>query len=156
MAKAPAILLLNGPNLNLLGTREPEIYGHETLADVERACEAHARRLGLALICRQSNSEGTIVDWIQAARRGGAEPADGLIINPGAYSHTSIAILDALQAVGLPVIEVHLSNIHRREPFRAQSYVSKAADGVICGLGSQGYLLALDALARRLIAQEDT
>ncbi len=151
MAKAPAILLLNGPNLNLLGTREPGIYGNRSLADIEQSCAAHARTLGLTLSCRQSNSEGTLVDWIQEA---GAS-ADGLIINPGAYTHTSIAILDALQAVGRPVVEVHLSNIHKREPFRAHSYVSRVAEGVICGFGPQGYLFALDAMAKLLIAQED-
>ena len=152
MAKAPAVVLLNGPNLNMLGTREPGIYGHRTLADIEQACDRHARAIGLSLTCRQSNSEGTLVDWIQEA--GGS--ADGLIINPGAYSHTSIAILDALQAIGRPVIEVHLSNIHKRESFRGKSYVSRVAEGVICGLGPQGYIFALDALAALLIAQEDT
>ena len=151
MAKQPVVLMLNGPNLNLLGTREPQIYGSQTLADIERECEAHAERLGLGLECRQSNSEGRLIDLIQEAR----ETRDGIIINPGAYTHTSIAILDALQGVALPVIEVHLSNIHRREPFRSLSYVSKVAQGVICGFGAQGYLLALEAMARLLAPPQE-
>ncbi|MGN0904170.1 MAG: type II 3-dehydroquinate dehydratase [Alphaproteobacteria bacterium] len=137
------ILIINGPNLNMLGTREPEIYGSETLTDIEAACRVLAVRLGLTVDFRQSNSEGDIVTWIQDARKTHA----GIIINPAAYSHTSVAILDALLACGLPVIEVHLSNIHRREKFRHHSYVSEAADGVICGLGKQGYLLALEAVS---------
>ncbi len=148
MAKSPRVLILNGPNLNLLGTREPEIYGATTLADIESSCQAHAGELGLELDCRQSNSEGELVDWIQESR----DRHDAIVINPGAYSHTSIAILDALQAAGLPVIEVHLSNIHQRESFRHRSYVSKAAKGVICGFGADGYRLALDAAARLLAA----
>ncbi len=152
MAKAPNVLILNGPNLNLLGTREPEIYGATTLAEIEAACRAHAGGLGLAVDCRQSNAEGELIDWIQQARG----DFDALILNPGAYTHTSIAILDALLAVGLPAVEVHLSNIHRREGFRAHSYVSQAAAGVIMGFGKEGYLLALDALARRLIESEET
>jgi len=152
LAKAPNVLILNGPNLNLLGTREPEIYGATTLAEIEAACRAHAVGLGLAVDCRQSNAEGELIDWIQQARG----DFDALILNPGAYTHTSIAILDALLAVGLPVVEVHLSNIHRREAFRAHSYVSQAAAGVIMGFGKEGYLLALDALARRLIESEET
>jgi 3-dehydroquinate dehydratase-2 len=151
VAKAPNILVLNGPNLNLLGTREPEIYGSATLGEIEAACGRRGKELGLEVECRQSNSEGQLVDWIQEAL--GAR--DGLILNPGAYTHTSIALLDALQAVGLPVIEVHLSNIHKREPFRAQSFVSKAADGVIAGFGAEGYLMALAAMARRLIEEEE-
>lgn len=146
MAKAPTVLLLNGPNLNLLGTREPEVYGRTTLADIEAAARKKATALGLGLDCRQSNSEGELVDWIQEAR--GSYGA--IVINPGALTHTSIAILDALQAVGLPVIEVHLSNIHRREPFRHNSYVSKVAEGVICGFGAAGYDMALEAAARLL------
>ncbi|MGF1609503.1 MAG: type II 3-dehydroquinate dehydratase [Kiloniellales bacterium] len=146
MAKAPTVLLLNGPNLNLLGTREPEVYGRTTLADIEAACRKKAAALGLGLDCKQSNSEGELVDWIQDARgRYGA-----IVINPGALTHTSIAILDALQAVSLPVIEVHLSNIHRREPFRHNSFVSKVAEGVICGFGAAGYDMALEAAARLL------
>jgi len=138
------ILIVNGPNLNLLGEREPEVYGRETLADIEEACRAKADQLGLAVDFRQSNSEAEIVDLIQKARRNAA----GIIVNAGALSHTSIAILDALQAVEVPVIEVHLSNIFRRENFRRRSYVSRAATGVICGLRGHGYVLALEAMAR--------
>lgn len=144
MASRPRILLLNGPNLNLLGTREPALYGAETLDAVVAQANDHAIGLGLQLDARQSNHEGELVTWIQEARTG----HHGIVINAGAYSHTSVAILDALRAVDLPVIEVHLSNIYRREPFRHHSYVSAAATGVICGLGPLGYLLALDALAR--------
>jgi 3-dehydroquinate dehydratase-2 len=140
----PTVLVLNGPNLNLLGKREPEIYGRETLADVEAMARARARTLALDLDFRQSNHEGELVDWIQEAR----ETRAGIVINPGAYSHTSIAILDALLTCRIPIIEVHLSNIFKREPFRHHSYVSQAARGVICGLGAQGYLLALDAMAK--------
>jgi 3-dehydroquinate dehydratase-2 len=138
------VLILNGPNLNLLGRREPEIYGRESLADIEAASRARARALSLELDFRQSNSEGELVTWIQQAH----ERCSGIIINAGALSHTSIAILDALLACGLPVIEVHLSNIYKREGFRQHSYVSQAARGVICGLGSEGYLLALEAMAK--------
>ncbi len=138
------ILILNGPNLNLLGEREPEVYGRETLAEIEAACRAKAEDLGLAIDFRQSNSEAEIVEMIQKGRR----KAGGIIINAGAFSHTSIAILDALQAVEVPVIEVHLSNIYRRENFRRRSYVSRAATGVICGLKGHGYVLALEAMAR--------
>jgi 3-dehydroquinate dehydratase II len=137
------ILVLNGPNLNLLGVREPETYGHDTLADIEEACLERAAALELTVDFRQSNHEGQLVDWIQEAR----ESADGIILNAGALTHTSIAILDALKASDLPVIEVHLSNIFRRESFRRHSYVSEAAQGVICGFGAQGYLLALEAIA---------
>ena len=138
------ILVLNGPNLNLLGVREPATYGRDTLADIEEACLELAAELDLAVDFRQSNHEGQLVDWIQEAR----ENADGIVINPGAYTHTSIAILDALRAAEVPVIEVHLSNIHRRESYRRHSYVSEAAQGVILGLGAHGYLLALEAIAR--------
>jgi 3-dehydroquinate dehydratase-2 len=149
------ILIINGPNLNLLGTREPDIYGHETLADVEALCAARAAALGLALDFRQSNSEGEIVGWIQEARTTPESPGvAGLVVNAGALTHTSIAVLDALLASELPVVEVHLSNIHRRESFRQQSYVSQAAVGMICGFGSQGYEMALDAMAR-IIGQSD-
>lgn len=151
MAKAPKVLLLNGPNLNLLGTREPEVYGRTTLADIEKACQERAAALGLALDFRQSNSEGELVDWIQEASKGHA----AIIINPGAYTHTSVAILDALQAAGLPVIEVHLSNIHKREPFRQHSYVSRVAQGVICGFGADGYRMAIEATARLLNSEQD-
>jgi 3-dehydroquinate dehydratase-2 len=147
---ASTVLILNGPNLNLLGTREPEIYGRETLADVEAACAAHAPALDLEIDFRQSNSEGELVDWAQGARG----TAAGLIVNAGGLTHSSVVLLDALLAVDLPVIEVHLSNIHRREPFRHHSYVSQAAVGMICGFGSHGYILALDALARILAGGE--
>jgi 3-dehydroquinate dehydratase-2 len=145
-AQGKPVLILNGPNLNMLGKRQPEIYGRETLADIEAACRAEAARLELPVDFFQSNHEGALVDRIQQARDANA----GIVINAGAYTHTSIAILDALNAAELPVIEVHLSNIHRREPFRHHSYVSQAALGMIAGLGSQGYLLALQALARLL------
>jgi 3-dehydroquinate dehydratase-2 len=137
------ILVLNGPNLNLLGVREPQTYGRETLADIEESCLERAATLDLAVDFRQSNHEGQLVDWIQEAR----ESADGIVINAGAYSHTSIAILDALRACELPIIEVHLSNIFGREPYRHHSYISAVARGVICGFGAQSYVLALDAIA---------
>ena len=140
---AKPIYILNGPNLNLLGTREPEVYGTETLADLEQRCVRKADALGLAVDFRQSNAEGELVDWIQEARTKGA----GLIVNAGAYSHTSIAMLDALQACQIPIVEVHLSNIFGREPFRHHSYISGTAKGVICGLGALGYELAIEALA---------
>ena len=140
------VLLLNGPNLNLLGRRQPEIYGAETLADVETACARLGAELGLDVVTCQSNHEGALVDRIQAAR----EAERGIVINPGAYSHTSIAILDALNAFEGPVIEVHISNIHRREAFRHTSYISSVAEGIIVGLGTQGYVLALDGMARIL------
>ena len=143
MAKLPTVVVLNGPNLNMLGKREPNIYGRDTLADVEKACRAHAKTLGLALDFRQSNHEGELVGWIQDARG----KAAGIVINAAALTHTSVALLDALQAAEVPTIEVHLSNIYRREPFRHHSYISRAAVGVICGLGPRGYLMALDALA---------
>ena len=145
------ILILNGPNLNLLGVREPATYGTETLADIEEACLERASVLGLAIEFRQSNHEGQLVDWIQEAR----ETAHGIIINPGGYSHSSVAILDALRATELPVIEVHISNIYRRESYRHRSYVSLAATGVITGLGGHGYLLALEAMAR-IVAEAKT
>ena len=138
------ILVLNGPNLNLLGVREPATYGRDTLADIEEACLERAAVLDLTVDFRQSNHEGQLVEWIQEAR----ENADGIIINPAGYTTTSVALLDALKAVELPVIEVHISNIHRREDFRHTSLISQAARGVICGLGAHGYLLALDAIAR--------
>ena len=137
------ILILNGPNLNLLGSREPDIYGSETLADIEARCRVRGEALGYAIDFRQSNSEGELVDWIQASRG----QAAGLIVNAGALTHTSIAVLDALLACDAPVIEVHLSNIHRREAFRRESYVSQAAKGMICGFGGHGYELALEAMA---------
>ncbi len=146
MAQAPIILILNGPNLNLLGTREPELYGRDSLADIEAECRRHAQRRGLAVDFRQSNHEGELVEWVQDARG----RASGLIVNAAGYTTTSVALLDALLAAELPVIEVHLSNIFRRESFRQHSLVSLAAKGVICGLGATGYLIALDAFARLL------
>lgn len=145
MAKAPSktIYVLNGPNLNLLGTREPEKYGHTTLADVERLCHEAAKRFGLSVEFRQSNHEGALVDWIQEAR----EKAVGIVLNPAAYTTTSVAILDAIVAAGVPVIEVHITNIHARESFRHDSYVSKVARAVICGFGVGGYTLAISGLA---------
>lgn len=137
------ILVLNGPNLNLLGQRQPEVYGHETLADVERACTALADELGVAVKFRQSNHEGQLIDWIHAARG----TAAGIVINPAAYTHTSVALLDALTAFDGPVIEVHISNVHKREDFRRHSFVSLRADGVIAGCGTEGYLLALRRVA---------
>ncbi|PZR00522.1 MAG: type II 3-dehydroquinate dehydratase [Cereibacter sphaeroides] len=137
------IYILNGPNLNLLGFRQPEIYGTETLADVNARCEALAGELGVTIRFLQSNHEGQIIDWIHEARGGAA----GIIINPGAYTHTSIAIYDALTAYEGPVLELHISNIHRREPFRHHSYVSARADGVIAGFGTDGYVLALRRMA---------
>ena len=139
----PKVLVLNGPNLNMLGQRQPEVYGTTTLADIERMLRERAAALGLTLEFRQSNSEGELVTWIQEARGRVA----GIVLNAGAYTHTSVAILDALNAAEVPTIEVHLSNIHRREAFRHRSYVSLAAMGSIVGLGPIGYVLALEALA---------
>ncbi|MEO9614518.1 MAG: type II 3-dehydroquinate dehydratase [Nitratireductor sp.] len=140
------VYILNGPNLNMLGKREPAIYGGKSLADIEADCREAGARLGLTIEFRQSNHEGELVDWIQEA----GNKADAIIINPGAYSHTSIAIHDAIRAAGLPVAEVHLSNIHARESFRHTSYVSPVAAGVICGFGPVVYTLALQALAERV------
>lgn len=140
------ILILNGPNLNLLGEREPEIYGTETLSDIQAATETAAAQLGLATTFRQTNGEADLVTWIQEARGKYA----GIILNAGAFTHTSVAIHDALQMCEQPVIEVHLSNIFRREPFRHHSYVAPAAHGLICGFGGHGYVLALQAIARIL------
>ena len=142
----PHVLILNGPNLNLLGTRQPDVYGQQTLTDLQVACDDLAESLGLSLDFHQSNHEGALVDLIQAAR----DMAQGIIINPGAYSHTSIAILDALNAFDGPVLEVHISNIHRREAFRHHSFVSARAEGVITGFGTEGYLLALRRMATLL------
>lgn len=152
MAKKPKqtktlpIYILNGPNLNLLGVREPEVYGTTTLPQIEKMCADQAKRHGLSIVFRQSNREGEIVDHLQEARTSGSS----VIINPAGYGHTSIAILDAIQALAIPVIEVHLSNIHRREPYRNHSYVSKGATGIVMGLGAQGYLRAVDAVAEIL------
>lgn len=140
---AKPVYVLNGPNLNLLGVRQPEIYGRATLDDIAQMAKAKGDALGLAVEFRQSNHEGQLVDWVQEART----QASGLIVNAAGLSHTSIALLDALQASELPVIEVHLSNIFRREDYRTHSYVSIAAKGVICGLGAKGYELALEAMA---------
>ncbi|MCW2242326.1 type II 3-dehydroquinate dehydratase [Azospirillum canadense] len=138
------VYVLNGPNLNLLGKREPHIYGHETLADVEADCRKVGQDLGLEIQFHQSNREYEIIDWIHEAR----EVASGIVINPAAFTHTSVAILDALHACAFPILEVHISNIHKREPFRHHSYVSSVASGVIAGFGTQGYALALQRLAR--------
>lgn len=143
-----SILVMSGPNLNMIGTRQPEIYGHTTLEDVHASCRALASELSLSVDCRQSNHEGVMVDWIQEARAAHR----GIILNPGAYSHTSVAILDALKAFDGPVLEVHISNIHRRESFRHHSYVSLRADGVIAGFGVQGYTIALRHMADLLAA----
>ncbi len=145
------VYVLNGPNLNLLGTREPEIYGRATLADVERLCRDAARQYGLAVEFRQSNHEGQIIDWIQEA---GARKAAGVVINPAGYTHTSIAILDALLALNAPVIEVHISDINSREPFRRHSYVSQAARAVISGQGIDGYARAIADLAVMIGAKD--
>lgn len=138
------VYVLNGPNLNLLGKRQPHIYGHETLADVERDCRALAGELGLTLRFHQSNREYEIIDWIHEAR----EEAGGIVINPAAFTHTSVAVLDALNTFEGPVIECHISNVHKREAFRHHSYVSLRADGVIAGFGTQSYQLALRRVAR--------
>jgi 3-dehydroquinate dehydratase-2 len=137
------IYVLNGPNLNLLGKRQPEIYGHETLADVEAECRRTAKGLGLRIEFQQSNAEFQLIDWIHEAR----ENASGIVINPAAFTHTSVAILDALNTCEFPIIEVHISNIHKREEFRHHSFVSRVASGVICGFGTQGYPLALMRMA---------
>jgi 3-dehydroquinate dehydratase II len=148
---AKTVYVLNGPNLNLLGSREPEIYGRATLADVEKLCRASAKRHGLTIEFRQSNHEGELIDWIQEAR---AEKAAGLVINPAGYGHTSVAILDALAALEAPVIEVHVSNIHARESFRRRTYVSQVARAVLCGFGIHGYALAIDGLAAMIDAKD--
>ncbi|KKW68018.1 3-dehydroquinate dehydratase [Lampropedia cohaerens] len=150
-ANAPTprtVIVLNGPNLNLLGTREPEIYGAATLADVEALCAERARQHGLRALCYQSNSEGDLVSWIHEAgqlyRQG---QLAGVVLNAGAYTHTSVALLDAIKGTGVPVIELHISNVHAREPFRHHSYLSAAARAVMCGFGVAGYGLAIDAIA---------
>ncbi|UXU75708.1 MULTISPECIES: type II 3-dehydroquinate dehydratase [unclassified Paracoccus (in: a-proteobacteria)] len=143
----PTVFILNGPNLNLLGQRQPEIYGHTTLADVERDCAALAAELGLSTRFHQSNHEGVLIDLIHAARHDG----QAIVINPAAFTHTSVAILDALNSFEGPVIEVHISNVHQREAFRHHSYVSLRAEGVIAGLGTHGYLLALRHVARMIL-----
>lgn len=139
----PSVLIVNGPNLNLLGTRQPDVYGTTTLADVETLCKNAGAGLGFDVVCFQSNHEGALIDQIHAAK--GSH--DAIVLNAGAYTHTSIALMDAIASVELPVVEVHLSNIHARESFRHQSYVAPVAVGQICGFGAKGYVLALDALA---------
>ncbi|MCV3272112.1 type II 3-dehydroquinate dehydratase [Roseobacter sinensis] len=141
-----SILVLNGPNLNLLGTRQPEVYGHTTLADVEAMCADWAASAGCAVTCEQSNHEGSLIDTIHAAR--GVH--DGIVLNAGAYTHTSIALMDAIASVALPTIELHLSNVHAREEFRHRSFIAKIAVGLICGFGAKGYVLALDAMKAHL------
>ena len=142
----PLVAVLNGPNMNMLGLRQPHIYGSATLDDVEQLCAETAETLGLAIDFRQTNGEGELVSWVQECRGRAA----GIVINPGGYTTTSIALLDALLACEVPAVEVHITNIHRREQFRQHSYVSKAAVGVICGLGIGGYALALTALAQMI------
>ena len=144
------VYVINGPNLNLLGTREPEIYGRATLADVEKLCRATAERHGLTVQFHQSNHEGEIIGWIQKAL---SDKAAGLVINPAGYTHTSVAILDALAAMDSPIVEVHISNVHARESFRRRSYVSQVARGVICGFGIDGYALAITGLAAMIGAE---
>lgn len=147
MTAAPSTLfVLNGPNLNLLGLRQPEVYGVDTLADIEAACRDHAKAYGFDIVFRQTNIEGELISWVQEARTA----AEGVLINAGGYTHTSVALHDALLAVDVPVVEVHLSNIFKREEFRHHSYVSGVAQGVICGFGLNSYLLGLDAMARLL------
>ena len=141
------VFILNGPNLNLLGEREPHIYGTTTLAQIEQRCRAKAETLGLGIVFRQSNLEGELINWLHEARK----LASGIVINPAGYSFTSVALLDALKASELPIMEVHISNIHQREAIYHHSLVSKAATGVLCGLGPLGYELALQALAARLL-----
>ena len=143
------VYVLNGPNLNLLGQRQPHIYGHETLADIERECRALATELKLELHFLQSNREYELIDWIHQAR----DAAGAIVINPAAFTHTSVAILDALNTFDPPVIEVHISNVHKREDFRHHSFISSRADGVIAGFGTQGYLLALRRVARLIDAK---
>lgn len=145
MADAKTVFVLNGPNLNLLGLREPEIYGHDTLDDIADRLEDQAQELGLSIDMRQSNHEGHLIDWLHEAN---AEGVKAVILNPGGYTHTSIALHDAIKSISVPVIEVHLSNPHAREPFRHKSFVAMAAKGTIAGFGALSYALALDAAAR--------
>jgi 3-dehydroquinate dehydratase-2 len=144
------VLVINGPNLNMLGTREPHIYGSATLADVEKMCHDRASQVGLTVSCHQSNSEQQIIEWIHGAIDG----ADGIIINPAAFTHTSVAILDALNMIKAPIIELHISNPHRREPFRHHSYITLAATALICGLGVNGYPIAVEAMAGLIKARQ--
>lgn len=142
------VLVLNGPNLNLLGKRQPEVYGHTTLEEINAACVAHGRETGMTVSCLQSNHEGALIDAIHAAKGRN----DGLIVNAGAYTHTSVALMDAIASVELPAIELHLSNVHARESFRHKSYLAPVAIGLICGFGAHGYVLALDAMRAYLAA----
>mgnify|MGYP006104167269 FL=1 len=151
MSDPVRILVLNGPNLNMLGVREPEIYGSKSLDDIRADCDSYAATAGVALDFRQSNSESDLIDWIQQARG----TADGIIINPAAFTHTSVAILDALVLTELPVVEIHISNIFRRESFRQHSYVSAGATGIISGFGAHGYLLAIDAMVELTASNKD-
>lgn len=144
---ARKILLINGPNLNLLGTREPEVYGKQTLSDIENAAEQQIKAANGVFLCFQSNHEGALIDRIHAAR---AEQVDAIVINPGGYTHTSVALRDALAGVAIPFVEVHISNIHQREAFRHHSYLSDIAKGVICGLGTDGYRFAIDFALKNL------
>ena len=146
----PLVAVLNGPNLNMLGSREPALYGAATLDDVEALCAEAAHALELAIDFRQTNHEGELITWVQECR----DKARGIVINPGGYSHTSIALMDAVLAVELPVVEVHLTNIHAREEFRRHSLISRVANGVICGLGIRGYGLALTAIAEMLLDED--
>lgn len=141
-----SVLVLNGPNLNLLGQRQPDVYGSTTLADIEAMCMAHGEKTGLSVTCFQSNHEGALIDAIHEAK--GVH--DGIVLNAGAYTHTSVALMDAIASVELPVIELHLSNIHAREAFRHKSYIASVALGQICGFGARGYILALDAMVGHL------
>ncbi len=143
----PSVLVLNGPNLNLLGRREPGVYGSQTLSDIEDLCREEGAGLGLDVVCAQSNYEGRLIELIHEA----FGQHSGLVMNPGAFTHTSIAIMDAVRGVGLPLVEVHLSNVHAREAFRHHSYISPVALGVICGFGAQGYRFALQALAQHVL-----
>lgn len=145
-----SLLILNGPNLNLLGTRQPEIYGRTTLADIEALCAVEAESLGLSVVCLQSNHEGALIDAVHAARG----QHDGIVLNAGAYTHTSVALMDAIASVAVPLVEVHLSNIHAREAFRHKSYIAPVAIGQICGFGALGYALAIRALAAHLGQRE--
>ena len=143
------VYVLNGPNLNLLGTREPQVYGSQTLADVERLCAAACERHGLSLVFRQSNHEGELVDWIhEAGRLHAAGQLAGVVLNAAAYTHTSVALLDAVKGTGVPLVELHISNVHARESFRHHSYLSGVARAVMCGFGVQGYPLAIDGIAQ--------
>ncbi len=146
------ILILNGPNLNLLGTREPDVYGAATLADIEASCRAHAAKVGVDVDFRQSNVEGELVTWVQQAQN----TAVAIVINAAAYTHTSVALHDALKATGLPVVELHLSNVYKRESFRHKSFISSVADGVMCGFGAHGYVMAIDAAKQFAAARAST